>query len=407
MDLDSINSLNIMSELKDLPLDEYISVKNLHCNGINHGTKSDGSVEIQKDIVSIIDKGARINSEQAELAAKERGIKFPDGSFERVKTIFGSDSRVDRHGDIVMQDWNFKEFITNPVLLFGHDWISPPIGASLRETVVSRKDDDLKLRALKMDLFWPTEDVTKFGDEIFRLVDSGFLRTFSVGFLPGKVTRVDDEKERERLGLGKFGFVLSQNKLMEISATPIPANVGAHVLNSAAKDGKIQGDELQTLREIYRLNYIKSNDESGFVRNDSQLLELWQRMFPNVTISATRSFGDVFDPNDIKVDKRVVPVGKSGDETPPPEGDEGVSSGEEVIDNETENKQDSKHAELIRDAVEPLHSEIRSLKDMIETLQNSLDELTLSSTKSRFTGDESDNNFGSALASVLSDEENN
>ncbi len=408
MEFDTIEEIKIKGNLVDVPLDEYAKAKEADGYKIESSVDADGRQLIHKDNVgsALVEKKVKISEDDAATAAGERGVSFPEGSIERVVTIFGSDSRVDRHGDIVMQDWNLSEFGDNPVTLFGHDWVAPPIGASLREKVVNRKiklnhlraSIEKKLRALKMDLFFPAEDVTKFGDEIFRLINAGILRTFSVGFMPGKVTRVEDDKERERLGLGKFGFILSNNLLMEISATPIPANVGAHVLSCSAESGIIDGSEIQTLREMYRNHYTKANDESGFVRNDSGILEMWHKMFPTVTVSKTRDFGSAFDPDAYEIKPRSAP------KTAPVIDKDGkpVGSDPKHVDNDNPESKDQTIEEIISKALEPISGELRTLKDTLKGMESQLDDISLNQIQEPLDNPEDEKSFlGSALATIL------
>jgi len=115
-----------------------------------------------------------------------------------------SDESMDRTGEsIPVESWDLTDYEKNPILLFAHDYKIPPIGIAKKIWI------DTKERALK---FIPEfQTITKFGRDIKRLFEQGFLKTFSVGFLPV----YDDESE------------LVANQLLEISAVPVPANPNA------------------------------------------------------------------------------------------------------------------------------------------------------------------------------------
>lgn len=362
----------------------------------------DGREWISKNVSGALEKAVQIKEDVAASAAKDRSIKFPDGSIDRVRSIIGSDDRVDRHGDIVMQDWDLKEFTDNPVTLYGHDWYSPPIGASLRERIGKVKDSDgISRRSLKMDLFFPTAEVTEFGDSIFRLIDSGILRTFSVGFYPGEIIRVTDEKEREKLGLGEYGYILAKNRLMEISATPIPANPGAQLLACGAESGKILGNEIQIVRELYRTHYAKTGNEQGFMITDAELCSMWKRMFPNVKMSTTRSFDKCFDLTDIQVSTRTVAPPVAPPVAPavinPPDT-------KDAVDNETDDADDVDIEKAIAEAVNPIMAELRALKDSIDGLQAGVDDVLQHKTEEILTpsddGETSPGLFASGIAAL-------
>lgn len=128
-------------------------------------------------------------------------------SYTEVAGVFSS-SRRDREGDIVMQDFNLKEFKKNPVLLFNHSTMHP-IGKVVR-TELGDKQSSYKAVLSQ----------TSFAQEVGKLMDEGIVRHSSHRFKPGKADQ--SEKEGE-------GFTFSENTLVEISVVPIPANLDAVV----------------------------------------------------------------------------------------------------------------------------------------------------------------------------------
>lgn len=117
-----------------------------------------------------------------------------EGGFEVVATTEG----VDRDGEIILvKGWDFGNFMKNPVLLFGHDYWSWPIGAVTE--VVPEGD-----KVIARGVFARTEE----GQKARQLYEDGILKTVSVGFIP---------KERE-------GNVITKAELLELSFVPVPSN---------------------------------------------------------------------------------------------------------------------------------------------------------------------------------------
>lgn len=117
-----------------------------------------------------------------------------EGEFEVVATT----ESVDREGEILLTEgWDFKNYLNNPIVLWGHDWYSKPIGAV---TDIQQEDGKIIMKGV----FAPTEQ----GQEVRALYESGILRTVSVGYLV---------KERN-------GPVLTKMEMIELSFVAVPAN---------------------------------------------------------------------------------------------------------------------------------------------------------------------------------------
>lgn len=127
-----------------------------------------------------------------------------------------SDETKDRYGDVIRAaGWRTANYLKNPVILWAHDYSSPPIG---RATEVSVRDK----RLVKVIEF----DTREFAQEVFRLYADDFLSAFSVGFMPLKWEKVYEGEGDER----KFvGFEFLEQELLESSAVPVPANPNALV----------------------------------------------------------------------------------------------------------------------------------------------------------------------------------
>jgi HK97 family phage major capsid protein/HK97 family phage prohead protease len=128
--------------------------------------------------------------------------------------IIATTKDVDRMGDIVEpKGWLNKDAFmkTNPVMLFGHDSSSFPIGKYIDAI---QTDNDVRLKAVFAD----TED----GRTAKYLFDNGFMNTFSIGFIPKKYEPIKNGDGRKFL----------EWELLEVSAVPIPANPNAIVMRS-------------------------------------------------------------------------------------------------------------------------------------------------------------------------------
>jgi len=220
-------------------------------------------------------------------AAEGSGLPWEEGYEERVIPWWASDQRVDRHGDIVEQSWDFSEFDNNPVVLYGHQWESPPIGSVIGKEIRNRRDKDYSGPALRLMPLFATKEQYPAADVIFRLAKARFLRTGSVGFMPGEILRVDDEEEREELGLGPRGMVYRNNSLLEWTICAVPANSGAHqVLASAKSKGLLKSDDINVIRELKRRECLAcETPEKSWLDSDNVLCSTWYSIFPEIRIS--------------------------------------------------------------------------------------------------------------------------
>lgn len=131
------------------------------------------------------------------------------GTFEVIIT----DETVDRYGEVIKVDgWDLVNYMLNPVVLWGHDHRSMPIGICTSiETTADRK-------LLAKGRFAP-EEANPFAQEVRRLYDLGIVRATSVGFIV---------KESE-------GNIITKAELLEFSFVSVPANPMA--LSTLVKSG--------------------------------------------------------------------------------------------------------------------------------------------------------------------------
>lgn len=132
-----------------------------------------------------------------------------------------SDDSIDRYGEKVAQDWDLKNFLKNPIMLWNHKngWEIEPehvLGTwDNFETVDGKTFADAKF----------DDDINPKANTVFKQIIRGTLRCVSVGFIPHSMELDDDVP------------VLKDNELLEISIVPIPANANAVAL--AFKDGSL------------------------------------------------------------------------------------------------------------------------------------------------------------------------
>ncbi len=141
----------------------------------------------------------------------------PDSPERMLPWTISTEQRDRDHDRIMVDGWDLRNYRKNPVVLFGHDYRSLPIGKSVR--VWKDMEGHPRLRALA--LFTPKELGGGFGFAVYELAKGGFLPASSVGFKPGKYEKdADDDAGR--------GLIFSKgHELLEWSAVPVPSNPGA------------------------------------------------------------------------------------------------------------------------------------------------------------------------------------
>ena len=106
-----------------------------------------------------------------------------------------STDTVDRHGEVVAQNWNLENFMNNPVVLNSHKYDDTTEAIGRMEALVQKE------HSLEGKIKFAISENPK-AKIVFDLYKGGFLNAFSVGFIPGE----------------------EENELLELSAVTIPAN---------------------------------------------------------------------------------------------------------------------------------------------------------------------------------------
>lgn len=174
---------------------------------------------------------------------EERGIKYDEKYNGRVKLYKASDETVDASGDIIRQaGWNFSRYKTNPVFAYCHNYYILPIGSGIKWMV---KDG-----ALLIYNMFALPEANPWADMCLQMVNAKMLNGNSVGFIPQKVLRVEDENERAKLGLGRYGVIFEKSMLLEDSACSIGCNPAALVqddITKALQKGIVSKDNLMRI----------------------------------------------------------------------------------------------------------------------------------------------------------------
>lgn len=142
---------------------------------------------------------------------------------ERALVVRITSPKPDRSGDIVVpKGGQLENFKKNPVVLFGHDYWSPPIAKATELSV----DDNGIIAKVQ----FPTKGAYEFADTIYELCKQGIMNAWSIGF-----RALRDKIEFMEEGGRKF----NEWELFEFSAVPVPAHPDAlTLLRSAGFDDK-------------------------------------------------------------------------------------------------------------------------------------------------------------------------
>ena len=145
-----------------------------------------------------------------------KAVKGVDSETRTIRA-YVSTKAWDRYGERFEAD-AFKDglgnFKKNPVILFGHDYSSPPIAKAI--------GFEFDANGLILTMKFADTDKAK---EVFALYEGGFMSAFSVGFRPLEVAF-----EERVTGSGEMGAVFVRAELLENSAVPVPANPEAVVI---------------------------------------------------------------------------------------------------------------------------------------------------------------------------------
>jgi HK97 family phage prohead protease len=172
---------------------------------------------------------------------------------ERQYEFIASTADMDRDGEIIdVNGWDLKNFKKNPVIMYAHDYSTLPIG---KATKIGVRDGKL-MNVVE----FPPEGTYEFADTVQRLVDTGYLKTQSVGFIPKKWedTELNDDEEKNP---NKPRRTYTKQELLEISIVPVPSNPNA--LRNAVEEGIITQKQLDSITETVDLDEVLKHTEKA------------------------------------------------------------------------------------------------------------------------------------------------
>lgn len=155
------------------------------------------------------------------------GIALPSVSLRavnektRTASFVFSDETEDREGDrISAAGWEIRDFLRNPVALYGHNSSALPIGRALNLRASGPR--------LIGDIQFIPPEISSFADQVFKMVKGGYLQAVSVGFMP-----IEWRWAKEPSRIGSLDF--NRQALLEISVVTIPANQRALLIGADAE----------------------------------------------------------------------------------------------------------------------------------------------------------------------------
>lgn len=220
-------------------------------------------------------------AEDLQKLANKAGLPWDSSYLDRTFPVWSSDERVNRYGDIDRQNWDFRNYNRNPIVLLSHAWDALPIGGSIYHKVEKREDGDYKGPALKQFMVFATKEMNPVADSVQRLWKARFLRTVSVGFRANKVIDVPDPEERKALGLGSWGLIFDDLELMEVSPCSVPALPSAH--NAALRE-ETQPQDVDTVREVLRSQIVGTSESHRWKEIDQNIRTVWRTLHPEIKV---------------------------------------------------------------------------------------------------------------------------
>lgn len=187
-------------------------------------------------------------------------------------TVVASTRARDRMGDTIdPAGWQLANYRRNPIVLYGHDYSSLPVGSA----------PDVRTTAEGLVATIRFAD-HPFAQQVYELYRSRMLNAVSVGFQPIRWVHNDEEG----------GIDYLEQELLEISAVPVPANPEALAIArsmAAADRDLLEGDEL----------YIElAADDQAYIVLEPDPPPVRLRFSPDPL--AARTYRYDIDPSDVR-----------------------------------------------------------------------------------------------------------
>lgn len=134
-----------------------------------------------------------------------KSVDMQKDSFHWIMSTFDTDRDFEK---IDPSGWNLKNYLSNPVILWSHDYSIPAIGYA----------ENLKAdTVLEGDICFNDREYDEFGWSIGQRVKAGALRCGSVGFRVDEVEFVEGQKR-------ECDLIYRKQELLEFSICCVPAN---------------------------------------------------------------------------------------------------------------------------------------------------------------------------------------
>lgn len=163
-------------------------------------------------------------------ALRKAVVGVPTMVGDRQAKFVLSTSQVDRDYDVIHQDGiDLTSFVTNPVVFFGHEHDSLPIGKMVSVGI----EDGCLVGVIE---FAPADNpaVGAKAEGIYKLVRDGYLNTVSIGFIATEWKFADDDER-----FARDGADVTRCELVEVSVVGIPSNRSALVLDVGVERDRV------------------------------------------------------------------------------------------------------------------------------------------------------------------------
>ena len=178
--------------------------------------------------------------QQAPVVVAPSASDTPVAAGNRSYTFTISTATLDSFGDTIAPDgWKLDVYQTNSVVLWGHDAAQIPIGRATRTWVAGKK--------LKSTVELAPASANPAAEQVRALIEGGFLRATSVGFMPLKWSFSQDKSR-------PFGVDFSEQRLLEWSIVNVPANGDCLIDSGQASTKALDPAHGARLRDIELLS---------------------------------------------------------------------------------------------------------------------------------------------------------
>jgi len=172
---------------------------------------------------------------EPEMIKKQFAGKAESDDEERTVTATISTGIVDRENEVLLpKGADFERYLENPVVLWAHEYRDTPIAKAMW---IKKGSKYIQAKAKFAD--------TVKAEEIYQLFKGGFLKAFSVGFLPKETHQPTPEEIKKHPEWAEVTKIYDRWELLEFSAVPVGTNPEA--LAVAVKDLNISPKTQQEL----------------------------------------------------------------------------------------------------------------------------------------------------------------